>query len=58
MAQRVPFIVAELGADADPFMLHLYTALAEKERHCQQLSLMSAFRSEAEIRRASRYFRV
>jgi len=28
----VPFIVAELGADADPFMLHLYAALAEKER--------------------------
>jgi DNA invertase Pin-like site-specific DNA recombinase len=23
MAQRVPFIVAELGRDADPFMLHL-----------------------------------
>ena len=32
MAQRVPFVVAELGADADPFMLHLYPALAEKER--------------------------
>ena len=32
MAQRVPFIVAELGVDADPFMLHLYGALAEKER--------------------------
>jgi hypothetical protein len=32
MVQRVPFIVAELGADADPFMLHLYAALAEKER--------------------------
>jgi DNA invertase Pin-like site-specific DNA recombinase len=32
MAQRVPFIVAELGADADPFMLHLYAALAENER--------------------------
>jgi DNA invertase Pin-like site-specific DNA recombinase len=31
MAQRVPFIVAELGTDADPFMLHLYAALAEKE---------------------------
>jgi DNA invertase Pin-like site-specific DNA recombinase len=30
MAQRVPFIVAELGRDADPFMLHLYAALAEK----------------------------
>ena len=32
MAQRVPFIVAELRRDADPFMLHLYAALAEKER--------------------------
>src|SRR5687767_8976493 len=32
MAQRVPFSVAELGRDADPFMLHLYAALAEKER--------------------------
>ncbi|MGE3718090.1 MAG: recombinase family protein [Bauldia sp.] len=32
MAQRVPFVVAELGVDADPFMLHLYAALAEKER--------------------------
>jgi DNA invertase Pin-like site-specific DNA recombinase len=32
MAHRVPFVVAELGLDADPFMLHLYAALAEKER--------------------------
>src|SRR4051794_19967806 len=32
MAQHVPFIVAELGPDADPFMLHIYAALAEKER--------------------------
>jgi DNA invertase Pin-like site-specific DNA recombinase len=31
MAQRVSFIVAELGREADPFMLHLYAALAEKE---------------------------
>ncbi len=30
--QRVPFVVAELGADVDPFMLHIYAALAEKER--------------------------
>jgi len=29
---NVPFISAELGADADPFMLHLFAALAEKER--------------------------
>jgi DNA invertase Pin-like site-specific DNA recombinase len=32
MAHKVPFIVAELGADTDPFMLHIYAALAEKER--------------------------
>jgi DNA invertase Pin-like site-specific DNA recombinase len=32
MQQRVPFIVTELGADTDPFMLHIYAALAEKER--------------------------
>jgi DNA invertase Pin-like site-specific DNA recombinase len=32
MTHKVPFIVTELGADADPFMLHLYAALAEKER--------------------------
>jgi DNA invertase Pin-like site-specific DNA recombinase len=32
MAQKVPFIVTELGRDTDPFMLHIYAALAEKER--------------------------
>jgi DNA invertase Pin-like site-specific DNA recombinase len=32
MAQKVPFIVAELGTDCDPFMLHIYAALAQKER--------------------------
>ncbi|MCB1528979.1 MAG: recombinase family protein [Hyphomicrobiaceae bacterium] len=32
MAQRVPFIVAQLGANVSPFMLHLYAALAENER--------------------------
>ena len=37
MAERVPFIVTELGKDCDPFMLHIYAALAEKER-----SLISA----------------
>ena len=30
MAQRVPFIVAELGRDADPFMLHLYARSRSK----------------------------
>lgn len=32
MAKGVPFIVAELGNDVDPFMIHIYAALAEKER--------------------------
>lgn len=32
MAQLVPLIVTELGADADPFMIHIYAALAGKER--------------------------
>jgi DNA invertase Pin-like site-specific DNA recombinase len=32
MAHRVSFVVAELGPDVDPFVLHLYAALAEKER--------------------------
>ena len=32
MAHKVPFIVTELGADTDPFILHLFAALAQKER--------------------------
>jgi DNA invertase Pin-like site-specific DNA recombinase len=32
MSHRVPFLVAELGPDVDPFVLHLFAALAEKER--------------------------
>jgi DNA invertase Pin-like site-specific DNA recombinase len=32
MSQRVAFLVAELGPDVDPFILHLYAALSEKER--------------------------
>jgi DNA invertase Pin-like site-specific DNA recombinase len=32
MTEKVPFMVAELGADTDPFMVHIYAALAEKER--------------------------
>ena len=32
MAHRVPFVVSELGPDVDPFVLHLYAALAEKAR--------------------------
>ena len=32
MVHKIKFIVAELGLDVDPFMLHLFAALAEKER--------------------------
>jgi DNA invertase Pin-like site-specific DNA recombinase len=32
MTHRVAFLVAELGPDVDPFILHLYAALSEKER--------------------------
>jgi DNA invertase Pin-like site-specific DNA recombinase len=32
MARRVEFIVTELGEQSDPFILHLFAALAEKER--------------------------
>ncbi|MBO0715934.1 MAG: recombinase family protein [Rhizobiales bacterium] len=33
MQAQVPFIVCELGANVDPFMLHIYAAVAEKERN-------------------------
>jgi DNA invertase Pin-like site-specific DNA recombinase len=32
MAHKVAFIVTELGVDADSFALHLWAALAERER--------------------------
>jgi DNA invertase Pin-like site-specific DNA recombinase len=32
MVHKVPFVVTELGADVDPFVLHLFAALAQKER--------------------------
>ena len=32
MDGKTKFVVAELGHDVDPFMLHIYASLAEKER--------------------------
>ena len=32
MERKTPFFVCELGLDVDPFMLHIYAAVAEKER--------------------------
>lgn len=31
MSHKVPFVVSELGLDVDPFMLHLWAAIDEKE---------------------------
>ena len=33
MVHRVGFVVTELGSKIDPFMLHIYAAVAEKERN-------------------------
>src|SRR5262245_22640716 len=32
MSHNVPFICTDLGSDTDPFILHLFAALAQKER--------------------------
>lgn len=32
MQHKIPFIVADLGKDADSFLLHIWASLAEKER--------------------------
>jgi DNA invertase Pin-like site-specific DNA recombinase len=32
MSRGVPFIVAELGKNVSPFMLHIYASVAEQER--------------------------
>lgn len=48
MAERVEFIVTDLGRQADPFILHLYAALAEKERG------LIAERTRAGLRSAKR----
>jgi DNA invertase Pin-like site-specific DNA recombinase len=37
MTQRVPFIVAELGTDVDPFVLHLFAVLADHWRRRRRL---------------------
>ena len=51
MKHRVPFIVTELGSDTDPFLLHLYAALAEKER--KLISERTKAAMKASVTRAS-----
>jgi DNA invertase Pin-like site-specific DNA recombinase len=48
MKERIPFVVTELGIDTDPFMLHIYAALAEKERR------MISDRTKAAMKAAQR----
>ena len=48
MVNRVPFIVAELGPEVDPFMLHIYAAVAQQERG------LIAKRTEDALRAAKR----
>lgn len=48
MVHRVPFVVAELGADVDPFTLHLWAALAEKERSLIALRTRDSLRAKRE----------
>jgi hypothetical protein len=48
MTQKVPFIVAELGPDVDPFMLHIYAASAEgTAQHPRRVASSSATRSSS-----------
>jgi DNA invertase Pin-like site-specific DNA recombinase len=53
MKHRVPFIVTELGVDTDPFMLHIYAALAEKERRMISERTKAALRAAKARRNAA-----
>jgi hypothetical protein len=33
MAHKVPFVVAKLGSDVDPFVLHLFAALLKRSAY-------------------------
>lgn len=45
MEFRTPFIVAELGEEVEPFQLHLWAALAEKERELISTRTKSALQA-------------
>jgi DNA invertase Pin-like site-specific DNA recombinase len=43
MVHAVPFLVVVLGPDVDPFVLHLFASLAEKERAMISVRARAAF---------------
>jgi len=45
MSKKVPFIVAELGPNVESFMLHVYAAVAEKERELISQRTKAALRA-------------
>ena len=45
MAHRVPFIVAELGPNVDPFTLHIFAAMAQQERRMISQRTKSALKA-------------
>lgn len=47
MAERVPFLVTELGREVDAFVLHLHAALAERERLVISQRTKAALRAKA-----------
>jgi DNA invertase Pin-like site-specific DNA recombinase len=49
IAHKVGLIVAELGADCDPFMLQIYAALAEKERHLISARTLAAKKAQGAV---------
>jgi DNA invertase Pin-like site-specific DNA recombinase len=58
MAEKVPFVVTAFGLDVDPFMLHIYAAVAQKERALISQRTKDALKgrvlSGASLRRLSR----
>lgn len=58
MTHNVPFVVCELGDDVDPFVLHLFAALAEKERRLiserTKAGLMAARRRNPDLKLGGR----
>jgi DNA invertase Pin-like site-specific DNA recombinase len=45
MVHRVPFIVAELGPNVDPFTLHIFAAMAQQERRMISQRTKSALKA-------------